>query len=418
MKLSEFDFNLPESLIAQVPSATRGDDRLMFLDRATGVTADYKMCDLPNLIERDTLMVFNNSKVRRARVFAKKLSSNSEKDTEFIFLHPAIVPPQNITSLSDSTLLKRDAQQLISDPTIIKSTARSAPDCNTSIKKPSQTPPLNDKSVTGSTLSPLPHSSYSAWVVMVKNARHCKAGNEYKFSDGTIARVISDKNNTDGALRTLVFQNEISEDWFNKVGHVPLPPYIRRADNSEDGDRYQTVYAKELGSVACPTAGLHFTKDMLDSLKSCGIEIAFITLHVGLGTFLPVREDNIEDHKMHTEVYTIDDATCRTINRAKAAGRPIMAVGTTAMRTLEAACRADGTIHSGTFSTDIFIYPPYNFKMVDCLFTNFHTPQSTLLMLVSAFAGRDKILNAYKSAIEKHYRFFSYGDAMLISNKK
>lgn len=351
MKLSEFDFSLPEDLIAQTPSAIRGEDRLMTLDKKTGDFLDMAMADLPSLIPPGALMVFNDSKVRRARVFGKKIGGHAINPTEFVFLHPAA----NLSNLD------------------------------------------------------------SSWVVLVKNARHCRVGDEYEFLDGARGVIAQDPNLHDSALRTIRFPYTIKEDWFERVGHVPLPPYIKRSDNKEDGARYQTVYAKELGSVACPTAGLHFTKDLLDALKNRGVTLSFITLHVGLGTFLPVREDDIEKHKMHTEVYTIDSTVAEAINCAKKENRPVVAVGTTALRTLEAAGKESGVVHSGTNATDIFIYPPYQFKVVDALFTNFHTPKSTLLMLVSAFAGRENILSSYKHAVEAGYRFFSYGDAMLIS---
>ena len=206
----------------------------------------------------------------------------------------------------------------------------------------------------------------------------------------------------------------MTEDWFERNGHIPLPPYIRREDTDVDSERYQTVYAKETGSAACPTAGLHFTEEMLSVLRAKGIELAWLTLHVGLGTFLPVRADNIEDHRMHEEVYTVPYDVAEQINRAKRDGRKILAVGTTSVRTLESASDDNGVVQGGTGRTHIFMYPGYRFKVVDQMFTNFHTPESTLIMLVSAFAGRENILNAYRAAVQERYHFFSYGDAMLI----
>ena len=212
----------------------------------------------------------------------------------------------------------------------------------------------------------------------------------------------------------------ITEEWFERNGHIPLPPYIRREDTEEDSERYQNVYAKEVGSSACPTAGLHFTEAMLERLKAKNIEIAYVTLHVGLGTFLPVRAEKIEDHKMHNESYYISEETAAKVNQAKKDGRPILAVGTTSVRTLESAWQGGsveegGYLPSGHFDTSIFIYPGYSFKCVDKMFTNFHTPESTLMMLVSAFAGKANIMNAYQKAVENRYRFFSYGDAMLLN---
>ena len=247
----------------------------------------------------------------------------------------------------------------------------------------------------------------------------------YKFPDGTIATIIEHEGNAGTEFRALKFDFAIDEDWFERNGHIPLPPYIRRGDTEEDSERYQNVYATDTGSAACPTAGLHFTQEMLDRLDAKGIERVFVTLHVGLGTFLPVREENIENHKMHEEWYTIPPQAAEAINKAKREGRPILAVGTTSVRTLESAAQAVAAlrepqgpqtefVRAGTSSTRIFMYPGYEFKVVDKMFTNFHTPESTLIMLVSAFAGRENILNAYKTAVENRYRFFSYGDCMFI----
>ena len=236
----------------------------------------------------------------------------------------------------------------------------------------------------------------------------------YKFPDGSIGTIFEHPENNGTEFRALHFDFPITEEWFEKNGHIPLPPYIKREDTEEDSERYQNVYAKETGSAACPTAGLHFTEKMLTRLSEKGIEREFVTLHVGLGTFLPVREEKIEDHKMHEEVFTVPQTTADKINQAKKEGRPILAVGTTSVRTLESACDKNGTVKAGTSSTHIFMYPGYKFKVIDQMFTNFHTPESTLIMLVSAFAGREHILNAYQKAVEQRYHFFSYGDAMFI----
>jgi S-adenosylmethionine:tRNA ribosyltransferase-isomerase len=236
----------------------------------------------------------------------------------------------------------------------------------------------------------------------------------YKFQDGLIGTIIENPQNEGTEFRTLKFESVIDESWFEKNGHIPLPPYIKREDTEADSERYQTVYAKETGSAACPTAGLHFTNEMLEQLKNKGIDLDWVTLHVGLGTFLPVREDKIEDHKMHEEVFTVSSETARKVNEAKEKSRPILAVGTTSVRTLESACDEHGLVVAGTQKTHIFMYPGFKFRIVDQMFTNFHTPESTLIMLVSAFAGRESILDAYRTAVAKRYRFFSYGDAMLI----
>lgn len=345
MLLKEFDFNLPEELIAQHPSGIRGQDKLMLLNRKTGETEHHNMSDLPDLILPGTLMIFNNSKVRRARCYGIKETTGREQ--EFMF--------------------------------------------------------LNQLDSTGNT-----------WNTMVKGAKKQKPGMRYTFPDGTTGTIIERQENTGTEFRALRFESPVTEEWFEKNGHIPLPPYIKREDTEEDSERYQNIYAKETGSAACPTAGLHFTEEMLSRLSEKGIERDFVTLHVGLGTFLPVREEKIEDHKMHEEAFTVSEATAEKINQAKKEGRPILAVGTTSVRTLESACDENGIVKAGTSSTHIFMYPGYKFKVIDQMFTNFHTPESTLIMLVSAFAGREHILNAYRNAVENRYRFFSYGDAMFI----
>lgn len=345
MKTSDFYFDLPQELIAQHPSGVRGQDKLMLLGRKDGSVTHHFMDDLPSLILPGTLMIFNNSKVRRARCYGIKETTGRE--TDFMFLNQ----------------IDKDGH---------------------------------------------------VWNTMVKNAKKQKPGMNYKFPDGSIGQIIESAGNDGTEFRAVKFDFVITEDWFERNGHIPLPPYIKRGDTDEDSERYQNVYAENTGSAACPTAGLHFTQKMLDCLSAKGIEREFVTLHVGLGTFLPVREDNIEDHKMHEEVFTVPEDTAKKINQAKKEGRPILAVGTTSVRTLESASDDSGFVKAGTSSTHIFMYPGYKFKVVDQMFTNFHTPESTLIMLVSAFAGKENILNAYGKAIENKYRFFSYGDAMFI----
>lgn len=348
MKLSDFNFELPEELIAQRPSGIRGEDKLMVLDRKTGAVEHHKMEELPDFVESGTLMIFNDSKVRRSRCYGIKTSSGREQ--EFMFLNPMT---------GDGNL----------------------------------------------------------WNTMVKGAKKVKTGNVFKFNDGSEGEIVNyDAEGTgEGTeFRTIKFPFPLDEAWFERNGHIPLPPYIRREDDDTDSERYQNVYAKVTGSSACPTAGLHFTPVMLEKLRAKGIELAWVTLHVGLGTFLPVRAENIEEHKMHEEIYTVPMDVAEKINRAKKEGRPILCVGTTSVRTLESASDENGFVKGGNGSTRIFMYPGYKFKVVDKMFTNFHTPESTLLMLVSAFAGRENILNAYEKAVSECYRFFSYGDAMLI----
>ena len=350
MKTSDFSFELPEHLIAQYPEARRGDSRLLVLDRAKGRVEHRMVRDLPSIIESGTLMVFNDSRVRRARLFG--VSEASGAKVEFLL-----------------------------------------------VKK------LDDFS----------------WQALTKRRSRRKPGSGYNF-DGIRGEIVSGAAPDGEGTVVIRFDAPVDDAWLDIHGHVHLPPYIRRNDSSSDAERYQTVYARLHGSAAAPTAGLHFTGELLEELRNAGIETAFITLHVGLGTFLPVRTENIEDHHMHEEVYTISDETASRIEAARARGRKILAVGTTSVRTLESAWTEDpvthnaapGRIRRGEGSTSIFIYPGYAFKAVDALFTNFHTPGSTLLMLVSAFAGRDFILESYKEAVREGYRFFSYGDACLI----
>jgi S-adenosylmethionine:tRNA ribosyltransferase-isomerase len=352
MKTSDFSFHLPDNLIAQFPPEKRGRSRLMTLNRVTGKRTRRMAEELPEILlegeflGRDgglPLLVFNNSKVRKARLLG--VSEETGAKVEFL---------------------------------------------------------LVEKFKDGS------------WKTIVNHAKRRKPLSRYVFYDTSGAQIARAKIILGiNEFRILEFETQISEEWLEKYGHIPLPPYIKREDAPSDANRYQTIYAKETGSSAAPTAGLHFTREILDRLSANGIESVFITLHVGMGTFYPVRSENIEDHAMHSEPFSIDENTARKINEAKEAGRKIVAVGTTSARTLESAW-SERKIVSGEGSTAIFIYPGYKFKIVDALFTNFHTPESTLLMLVSAFAGRELILESYAEAVKEGYRFFSYGDAMLI----
>ncbi len=249
------------------------------------------------------------------------------------------------------------------------------------------------------------------WEVLLKPGKRAKIGSRFIFGDGMLIATVLDI--VQGGNRIVSFECQgLLENVLDKIGKLPLPPYI--TCEPEDQNRYQTVYAANRGSAAAPTAGLHFTPELLDKISKNGINIVYITLHVGLGTFRPVKTDNIEEHKMHSETFTIDQKACDIINKAKADGSNIICVGTTSCRVLESSTDQEGVIHAYSGSTDIFIYPGYKFKMVDRLITNFHLPESTLLMLVSALAGRDKIMSAYQSAIDNNYRFFSFGDAMFI----
>jgi len=345
METSDFTFELPEHLIAQHPTARRGQSRLLVMDRKARRLEHRMVGDLPSIIGSGTLMVFNNTRVRRARLLG--VSAATGANVEFLLI-------KKLDILS--------------------------------------------------------------WLVLSKRSKRRKPGSRYDF-DGVSAEIVSDADSAAGeGTMILRFDKPVNDEWLDIHGHVPLPPYIRRKDIGEDNERYQTVYAREYGSAAAPTAGLHFTEELLAQLEKAGIETTFITLHVGLGTFLPVRTKNIEDHKMHEETYIINEDTALLIERAKAEGRKVLSVGTTSVRALESAWEEGppGRLRRGEGSTSIFIYPGYVFKVTDALFTNFHTPGSTLLMLVSAFAGRDFILESYKEAIGEGYRFFSYGDACLI----
>jgi S-adenosylmethionine:tRNA ribosyltransferase-isomerase len=250
------------------------------------------------------------------------------------------------------------------------------------------------------------------WECLVNKAKKLKQGQVLEFPGGVRATVESPEGN----VRALSFDPPATDAWIEAHGHLPLPPYIRRPDSDADAERYQTVYARQVGSAAAPTAGLHFTPEILAALAGRGVEETFVTLEVGLGTFLPVRAEEVADHKMHTERYSISPEAAGALNRARAEGRPILAVGTTSLRTLESAWTPGG-FAPGDGATDIFITPGYRFRAVDQLFTNFHTPESTLLMLVCAFAGQEFLLETYRQAVADRYRFFSYGDAMLLRSR-
>ncbi|QCX32802.1 tRNA preQ1(34) S-adenosylmethionine ribosyltransferase-isomerase QueA [Caloramator sp. E03] len=249
------------------------------------------------------------------------------------------------------------------------------------------------------------------WETLVKPGKKAKIGARFLFGDGELKCTILE--NTEAGGRIIEFEYDgVFEEILDKLGQMPLPPYIKR--QLKDKERYQTVYSKVEGSAAAPTAGLHFTKELLDRIEKKGVKIVYVTLHVGLGTFRPVKVEDIKNHKMHSEFYIIDDKTAEIINETKKKNKRVFAVGTTSCRTLETAADDNGIIHGKSGWTDIFIYPGYKFKAVDCLITNFHLPESTLIMLVSALAGREKIMEAYNIAVKERYRFFSFGDAMLI----
>jgi S-adenosylmethionine:tRNA ribosyltransferase-isomerase len=359
VQVSDFNYFLPEELIAQEPLADRAASRLLHLDRS-GALIDRAFAEFPQLLRPDDLLVLNNTRVFPARLFGKRAGSRAQP-----------VSPQNPASRDFlqgriEVLLTR---QLFTEP--------------------------------------------NEWECLVRPGRKIGVGESLTFGEsGELhAEVIA---RGEFGERRIRFQP--TTDFFaaiEKLGHIPLPPYIDREDRLVDRDRYQTVFARERGSVAAPTAGLHFTPEVLERIRQRGIEIAEITLHVGLGTFQPIRVERVEDHKLHRESYEISMQTAEALNRAVAAGRRVVAVGTTTVRALEHAA-ASGTIHAGAGEADIFIYPGHRFRVVGALLTNFHLPQSSLLMLVSALAGKDRTLDAYRHAVSQRYRFYSYGDCMLV----
>ncbi|WP_107687538.1 tRNA preQ1(34) S-adenosylmethionine ribosyltransferase-isomerase QueA [Neisseria wadsworthii] len=337
MHISDFDFQLPEQLIAQHPPEIRGNSRLL-VALPDKPFQDKVFADLPMWLEAGDVLVFNNTKVIKARLFGQKASGGK------------------IEALVERVLDTHRA---------------------------------------------LAH---------IRSSKSPKPGTELWF-EGGIKAVMEERQ---GELFCLRFEGGLNVyELLEQHGHLPLPPYIERAAGADDDSRYQTVYAKEQGAVAAPTAGLHFTEEMLKVLAAKGVEMAEVTLHVGAGTFQPVRVDNIAEHKMHSEWYEVSEETVNKIHKAKQAGRRVWSVGTTSMRALESAARS-GALSAGQGDTDIFITPGYRFKVIDHLITNFHLPKSTLLMLVSAFSGTQNIRDIYAHAIEQQYRFFSYGDAMIL----
>jgi S-adenosylmethionine:tRNA ribosyltransferase-isomerase len=342
MKLSLFDYHLPEELIAQYPLDKRDESRLMVINRKDGSIYHHVFSQLPDFLNTGDLLVLNNTKVIPARLIGKKEKSSGE--VEILLL----------SSRADGT-----------------------------------------------------------WEALVKRSSRMNYGSRVIFGDGKLSAKILDRTESDGRIIQFESSGDLRE-LLNKYGKPPLPPYIKRDVDIKDRDRYQTIYAKNDGAVAAPTAGLHFTNAIFEKLKSKGIDSTELTLHVGLGTFQPVKSENIEEHHIHSESFSISKETADKINNIEENKGKIIAVGTTSVRALESSADENGKIKSNSGSTDIFIYPGYKFKVVDAMITNFHLPKSTLLMLVSAFTGRELIMQAYHQAIEQKYRFFSYGDAMLI----
>lgn len=340
MQLEDFDYELPEELIAQVPLKKRDSSRLLVLDKETGSIEHKHFPNILDYMEEGDTLVLNDTKVLPARLIGIKEETN------------AVI----------EILLLKDIQA-------------------------------------------------DTWECLTRPAKRVHVGTIISFGNGELkARCIEEKE--DGIRNYELIYDGILLEILEKLGTMPLPPYIH--EKLEDQSRYQTVYAKNIGSSAAPTAGLHFTKELLNKVKEKGVNIAYVTLHVGLGTFRPVQENNILDHKMHTEYYQMSKETAELLTLTRKNNKKIIAVGTTSVRTLETIMTKYGEFRECSGNTDIFIYPGYKFKGIDYLITNFHLPKSTLVMLVSALAGRENILNAYKEAVKEKYRFFSFGDSMLI----
>ena len=365
MLLSEYDYNLPEELIAQLPADKRDNSRMMVLNRKDRTISHKHFYDIVDLIDKNTLLVMNNTKVLPARLIG-------HKDTG---------------AKIEVFLLKQAETQ--------------------SLEENMQNPMCRVKQL-------------CLWDVLIKPSKRVKPDTIIKISDELSVKAIKRLEENGEWLVELIFDGNNVLDVLHRNGQIPLPPYIERKIQNEDlkkldFERYQTVYAKDEGSVAAPTAGLHFTQEILQKLQDKGVELAYVTLNVGLGTFRPVQCENVENHKMHSETFEISEKAAEQINRAKKEGKEIIAVGTTTVRTLETAFQKYGCIQPCHDHSELFIYPPYEFKVIDKLITNFHLPKSTLLMLVSALAGKDFIFEAYNEAIKNNYRFFSYGDCMFIN---
>ncbi|MDR5658058.1 tRNA preQ1(34) S-adenosylmethionine ribosyltransferase-isomerase QueA [Serpentinicella sp. ANB-PHB4] len=340
METKDFDFKLPEELIAQQPLSKRDHSKLMVLDKKTGAISHDYFYNILDYLNPNDCLVLNDTRVLPARLIGSKKDTGGK--IEFLLLK------------------RKDLNQ---------------------------------------------------WETLAKPGKRAKVGTKFTFGDGVLEAEVVGIG--DEGSRIIEFKYEgVFEEILDGLGKMPLPPYITQ--ELEESERYQTVYSKHTGSAAAPTAGLHFTNELLNKIKDKGVQVIYITLHVGLGTFRPVKVENIFDHKMHSEYYSITEETANIINKCKQQGNKVVAVGTTSCRTLESATDDTGKVLAKNGWTDIFIYPGYQFKVLDGLITNFHLPESTLIMLVSALAGKEKTLNAYKVAVEQEYRFFSFGDAMII----
>jgi len=343
MNTADFDFDLPEELIAQTPLEKRDASRLLVVDKETGAFSDQHFDQIIDQLQPGDALVMNNTRVLPARLYGIKPETGGHVEL----------------------LLLKNTQG-------------------------------------------------DDWEVLAKPAKRLRVGAQISFGDGRLTATVVEELEHGGRIVRFGYEG-IFLEVLESLGEMPLPPYIH--EKLADRERYQTVYAKENGSAAAPTAGLHFTEELLEQIAAKGVKLVYLTLHVGLGTFRPVHVNVIEDHVMHREFYSVPTETAELIQRAKLEGRRVVAVGTTSIRTLEASAASTGHVEAGSGWTDIFIYPGYEFKVVDAVITNFHLPKSTLIMLISAFAGRAFTLEAYRTAVEEQYRFFSFGDAMFIPSK-
>jgi S-adenosylmethionine:tRNA ribosyltransferase-isomerase len=364
MRLDDLDYHLPASQIAQEPLDRRDASRLLLFARSIGALKDHLFADLPGLLRGDELIVLNNTRVIPARLFGRRAGVHAQPPSR-------TTRGEYLTGKVEVFLTRQIEPQM--------------------------------------------------WEALVRPGRKMQTGERVLFGEGELEAEVTSRGEL--GLRTLRFVSRDTcgvQEHLERLGHIPLPPYIHRHDEAADRERYQTVFAKQPGAIAAPTAGLHFTPEILEKIRSSGVEICELTLDVGLGTFQPVHAETLEDHVMHAETYEIPEQTTQPIQRARAAGRPILAVGTTVVRALEAAAhRATESgsaelLLAGKADARLFIYPGFKFRVVDALLTNFHLPRSTLLALVCAFAGRENVLAAYNHAVQAGYRFYSYGDCMLI----
>jgi S-adenosylmethionine:tRNA ribosyltransferase-isomerase len=378
MQVRDFDFDLPADLIAQEPAADRSSSRLLHLSRSTGATAHGRFADLPELLTPGDLLVVNNTRVFPARLLGRRVPTGGA--VECLLIRRCAAARVNPAPVNEAARVNRAP---------VNEAARV------------NRAPGNDEH----------------WEALVHPGQKLKPGAQVVFEGAGMLRaeILERRFYGRRLIRLWTDGTATVDEVVDAIGHVPLPPYIRRGDRESDRQRYQTMFAVRRGSIAAPTAGLHFTQAVNDALRARDVQIASITLHVGYGTFQPVRTDRVEDHRIDAERYEVEPAAAQAVNAALDDGRRVIAVGTTTTRTLEAVAAANGgRLAAGAGQTDLFIFPGFQFQVIRGLLTNFHLPQSSLLMLVSAFAGRDRVLAAYREAVTGGYRFYSYGDAMII----